>query len=252
MLGKRNNLFLLIILLSVHHLSCDFEKPINRNVDQLFYFPMYTHEQIELPVSMIQSPDTMAQLAVKLVEFANSLKYYADFLFVPFDSIDIGLPYTIQWLDDGNVINRVTISASDDERQFEWKLTKDGTDKITGKTYDKWLFIKAIMETENRSCQLIIYDENNGQMWANVIHTSMSSEEPLYYAVRTWLDSLVNYFSINHWDNFYLTANDFSYNNSLYFDIDTLFYHIVWNKEGQGTWSAMNEENEIILRGAWD
>lgn len=84
------------------------------NVNNVYYCPMYAYETIELPDLMVQSKDCMAQVAVKFVRFANSLKEYADLLVVPFDSIKTVLPRVINNTELNGLKNTLTIRNSDD------------------------------------------------------------------------------------------------------------------------------------------
>lgn len=249
---KKILILILCLLYYTVNISCDFKKSVHEDVHQIYYFPLYNYDIVELPERMVQSPDSMAQVAVVLVNFANSLKEFADLLVVPMDSVDSGLPWSKNWRDEKGLLTTLIIAQYNEGQAFEWRLTKTGVDNSSNTTYNNWTFIRGSYNLEYRSTGLMIYENNSSKYWVNVNYVMPVENDIVCYYVTTTVDSLLQNYTLLHQVNGEDVLNGFYFNYGIFYSIDTLSYNIVWNEEGQGYWAAENSDQEIAFWGTWD
>lgn len=254
---SKYNLRLICILAFLAMLNCDFNDGTGVDAKQVSHVPKFNFEYIDIPEGLKQSPDTMAQKAVHFLEFNNNMEEHTKLLQLVPDTVSLDFPYSKEWYDYQGMKLELSITEGDKVylTDYHWKLLKSGTNNITGLTYDKWLYVDAIMDSTGDFMELKVYDYNSTRF--KIYYRSyISNSRILHTLFRVNIVGEETLFEFELYGKYYADVYETAEGMVRFNDDLDIRYEIYWNKDGSGYWykkvCIFLDVFEIIEEGNWD
>lgn len=270
-------------------LNCDFFKPTDVQQVRVKMLPIFDSQPIQIPARMVQAQDSVARLAVELIQFQDSLAGYMQMINLPKDSLFVGPPWNHFWATPAgvnavlNVDERDTIITEYANRNFKdvtyqiykYELRYSGYDAEKNVTYSDWLYIKASMGTGSINAKMTIYEDCStteyfhfssaylfeGSGFAHEYRFSKSYKECTRFTISYLTGSyscLTNIDFTNDANNYGFTVSgnsDKGYSVSdcfiMQIEKDDFVYELVWDIYGKGKWVKFINFDEQLGEGSW-
>ena len=257
---KTNNCWISLSLsvLMCFLLACPHTTP-NPVAELEYYFPPnYVHQTIQIPETMRQSSDSVAQVVTQYIDLINESKKFLPYINPP-DSIllesKVEPVWNYKWLAKEGFYLFLKISIYPDN-SCGWEAKLWGTDTTTGQYYHNWIFLNAGQSSGKDQGSIsphyidaphIItsYSWGVADDTLKYIYYKISDEGKLFsdleiHGCSDFSGELIKRIMISD-TGFYLRE----YNG-------VIEYKYTWNVNGRGQWWRYDIEGNIIDSGVWN
>lgn len=241
-------IFLVIFLGLILFSFCRNPKSVELKNEEIFFTPRYYFKTINIPEKMLSSPDSVAQMARSLTLEYNAISVLVDKIQVDMKEIDSAYPWTRQTVNE-NGVKEILKIYKQGKSQYIWELTYDGVDNNSGIEYDSWLFLEAEV-TLGDDGTFVVYEQNS--IWPKYVHSlfksysnqagymlMMYNSEGLNKDLQYSLDSKIETVSL-YYHKYIKNSGTAKF-----------WYHIFWDREGNGNWVLYDDDNNEIDTGSW-
>lgn len=251
---KRNQLlkgWLAIFAMAAITMGCDKENNETPPAQELSFD---TQEVIDkLPQAMLNSDDQYAQQCVSDIESALDMSTFMDDMVPPENAIRTSKKAvsgdTWSWtVSDGNMSYTFYWTYEEDNQKRYWTMD------IQFNAGERFSYISA-WESKDGKLGEVLYNFN----WAQA-YEGTTDYEDLYWKYSWTLDDDGNYefgwdydSSSEEYDYFLkysVVVNDDGSGSIDYYTLDTQFYHMEWDAQGNGSWTYFYGE-DFTQSGSW-
>jgi len=253
-----NNIFfkILIIIGLVFLVSCPHKNPQEIVEWEEVPIPKFKFKAIQIPQTLVQSSDTMAQKIVEYINSANDFKRYLYYLNPP-DTVapeSYYPPWNYSWYarEGYRILLKVEIFFETNV----WMVRFWGTDSITGKYYHNWHYLGADQYAGNDYGSMGV-SPNDELNTSTSFQWTTENEVVKYIFLKTSDDGQVFFdFEIHCFADFsgqLIKRIKISDRKFYWREIDGIIeYKFSWNAVGSGQWWKYDVEGNVIDTGSWN
>lgn len=278
-----------ILVVALIFFCCDFYKPTEVEQVRMKTLPVFEMTQVEIPLYMQQSQDSVARLAIELIQFQDTLAEYVQLIALPKDSLFAGPPWNYYWTNPAGVNAALKVDERDTiiteyvnrnfkdvtYQNYNFELRFSGYDSEKSVTYSDWLFIKASMGNGSTDAKITVNEDCSATEYFNFWSSFMFESGGLghYYRFSKPYKECT-YFSINYISGSYSyvtnfdfkndankfgftvtkgSSNRYAVTNAFFMEIDKggIVYHLVWDNSGSGKWMICGDWEDLQEGVAW-
>lgn len=230
-------------------LNCDFKNGTEEETVRLKFLPVFNFVSVDIPEALVNSPDSMAQTTVTLLNFHNSMSQYVEFLNFPIDSINAGPPWEKELQIEQDMFTKLFLFYEQDEELFVWNILKTGYDSLTGQTFDNWLSLSAEYNPASGLNKIVVYHENS--VWYKIrVNFNFTGQDEISCFYRTSISDFFGFFALEYSENNEFMVDNFPAIGYIYYS-DSLDHNIYWDRNGNGYWNSRDDGNLVVDTGTW-